>query len=75
MINIMYYVKSVDEKYINVLFHRNSMLERVYLRNEANGYCMNIDTAPNFLDQLYCTFRFKGKVYDNLDTLEDLQLM
>jgi len=75
MINIMYYVKSVDEKYINVLFHRNSMLERVYLRNEANGYCMNINTAPNFLDQLYCTFRFKGKVYDNLDTLEDLQLM
>jgi hypothetical protein len=71
-IYIDYYLKTTDDKYITVLFHKAMMPERKCLVHyNGRHYQQMNDTWPH-TDQVYTRLSFQGKVIDSLETLDTL---
>ena len=69
---IDYYLISTKNKYISVIYHKNSMAERKFITFLDNSiYKQTILEYSPILDQVYNTLRFKGEVIDNLTSLDE----
>lgn len=66
-----YYLRSTENKFISVLFHKNYMPERRFLIQDNSIYGYRQCTVDNNIDNVYNMIKFKGEVIDNLESLDD----
>lgn len=77
-----YYIINIFDKYVSVLFHKEYMAERRFLReiqvgqkNDLGLRCFGQYLYPHcgsFINQIYNTFQFQGEVLEDLTDLREV---
>ena len=70
-IYVDYYLKSTEDKFISVLFHKYMMPERQSLIGSTGRIYQQMYHCDRNIPQIYNSLSFQGEVIDNIETLNE----
>lgn len=70
-INIDYYLRDTNNKFISILFHKRIMPERRFITQHPFTRTIHQSTANSIQDNIYNTMTLNGEIIDNMESLDE----